>query len=158
MKSFTKVLLAAAGLLLLIGPALADGDKPVKDEDLGLAKNSVFDTPKPIVAPPAGGEPGENALVVPYAEGVPPTIPHEISEFLPIRIDENACIECHVDPSLIGEPVEEGDPTPAPASHFTDLRRDADTVTGELIGARFNCTQCHVPQTAALPLVDNSVH
>ncbi len=152
-----KPMILGAAALLLSGVALADGEKPVKDQDLGLAKNSVFDTPDPIVAPPAGLEPGENATVEPYAEGIPPTIPHEVNDYLPIRVDENACIECHVDPDLVGQSVEEGEPTPAPASHFTDLRRAPGTLTRELIGARYDCSQCHVPQAETAPLVENEI-
>jgi nitrate reductase (cytochrome), electron transfer subunit len=110
------------------------------------------------VAPPAGSEPGENAVIMPYGEGVPPIIPHSIEEFLPIRIDANECLDCHVDAELVGLPVEEGDPTPAPASHFIDLRAAPETMTQQLIGARYFCDQCHVSQAATDPLVENSVH
>ena len=75
---------------------------------------------------------------------------------VPITIDENQCADCHVDAELVGTTVEEGEATPAPASHFTDLRRAADKVTAELIGARFLCTQCHATQADAKPLVENT--
>ena len=152
-----KLCLLALSVTLILGTtALAGNDKSVEDKDLGLDKNSVFDTPDPIQAPVLGGEPGENATLQPYFDGAPPMIPHQIVDFVPITIDENQCADCHVDAELVGTTVEEGEATPAPASHFTDLRRAADKVTAELIGARFLCTQCHATQADAKPLVENT--
>ena len=43
-----------------------------------------------------------------------------------------------------------------PASHYTNLRTDPGTVTGQVIGARFTCTQCHAPQADNDPPVANT--
>jgi len=48
-----------------------------------------------------------------------------------------------------------GEPTPLPASHYTDLRNAPGKVGDTVTGARWVCTSCHVPQTDAKPLVGN---
>ena len=167
--------LAALLVVLLFVPACATGSKAAKepasatasapqmspqrnivDKSLGLDKNDVFAMPDPISAPMAGGEPGENDKIAAYFEGAPPPIPHRIEEFLPIRAGENQCLDCHDDPASLGSPVAAGDPTPIPATHYTDLRRAPTEVTDALIGARFVCVMCHAPQHDALPLVENT--
>lgn len=100
-------------------------------------------------------------------ENAPPMIPHDVEGLLPITIDNNACMGCHepaVAPSM--------NATPIPKSHFTNLRPDtvlnkegkivksgkvventSDIKTVEvkslatLSGSRFNCSQCHAPQS-----------
>ena len=154
MKVLQRVALTM--LVLVFQGCGAPQQKSVGDEELGLDKNSVFDTPDPIVASVSGGEPGENQRTGGYFSEAPPTIPHQIDGFLPIRTDDNQCLNCHDDQSQIGEPVAAGDPTPIPASHYTDLRRNPNEVTQALIGARHVCVQCHVPQHDATPLVQNT--
>ena len=149
-------MVALSALVLVLQGCGASQTKSIGDSELGLDKNAVFDTPNPIVATNAGGEPGENQRLGGYFEGSPPPIPHQIDEFLPIRIDDNQCVNCHDDISQIDEPVAAGDPTPIPASHYTDLRRNPEEVTQTLIGARFVCVQCHAPQHDATPLVQNT--
>jgi len=142
-------------LLVAAGVAFAQQSQP--DAELGLSKESVFDTPEPIVAHPVGGDPGENSLIETYfEEGIPPLIPHTIEDMVPIHADENLCMDCHADREAIGKPVAPGDPTPIPLSHYTDLRRDPDTVTDQVVGARWVCVQCHATQTDAKPLVENT--
>lgn len=149
-----KIIIALAVVLGLVGIAIAQSAND--DKDLGLDKHSVFDTPDPIVAVDTAAEPGESQLLGKYFSEAPPLIPHQIKEFLPITIENNQCAECHDQPDMIGKKIDEGDPTPAPASHYTDLRRDPGKVTGKLIGARYVCTQCHAPQEDAKPLVENT--
>jgi cytochrome c-type protein NapB len=131
-------------------------DQTVTDDDLGLSKDSVFSTPDPIVAATTAKEPGENELLGAYFSESPPSISHDIEGLVPIKLDENLCLGCHDLFDEIGNETGPGDPTPMPASHYTDLRRNPDEVTSTLIGARFVCTQCHVPQADAAPLVANT--
>jgi cytochrome c-type protein NapB len=42
--------------------------------------------------------------------------------------------------------------SPMPKEHYASSEMD------ELAGARFNCTQCHVPQSNAAPLVESTFH
>ena len=159
MKLQSRFLIAAALLVILSGAActgdVSDGG-PVEDSSLGLEQTSVYDTPDPIVASFPGGDPGENTTEDAYFNESPPMIPHAIDDFLPIRIGDNQCAECHDQQDSIGQEIAAGDPTPMPASHYTDLRNDPGTVTGQVIGARFTCTQCHAPQADAEALVVNT--
>lgn len=155
MRYLRKLPIVAMVTLVLVGCA-APTDESVDDAQLGLSKTSVFSTPDPIVATSTAGEPGENVTSDAYFSESPPLIPHQVEEYLPIRIGENLCLDCHDLPDQIGEPVAGGDPTPAPASHYTDLRRSPGEVTDTIIGARFSCMQCHAPQADAEPLVANT--
>jgi cytochrome c-type protein NapB len=149
----TRIVFATALIFLAVACATEQG---VEDTTLGLSKDSVFSTPDPIVAVNEAGEPGENETLGAYFPGSPPVIPHQIEEFLPVRVDENLCVDCHDLPDLIGEEIEPGDPTPMPATHYTDLRRSPDEVAPSVIGARYDCTQCHATQTNAELLVINT--
>jgi cytochrome c-type protein NapB len=155
MESHKQARIVFATALILLATACAT-EPGVEDTRLGLSKDSVFSTPDPIVAVNEAGEPGENETLGAYFSGSPPVIPHQIEEFLPVRVGENLCLDCHDLPDLIGEELETGDPTPMPASHYTDLRRSPDEVTPNVIGARYVCTLCHAPQTNAEPLVINT--
>jgi cytochrome c-type protein NapB len=159
MKLQSSFLIAAALLVILAGVACSGGGSesgPVEDSSLGLEQTSVTDTPDPIVASFTAGEPGENETEEAYFSESPPIIPHQVEEFLPIRIDDNQCLDCHDAQDAIGTELEAGDPTPMPVSHYTDLRNDPGTVTNKVMGARFTCVQCHAPQADAPPLVANT--
>ncbi|MDH3627352.1 MAG: nitrate reductase cytochrome c-type subunit [Acidobacteriota bacterium] len=128
----------------------------VIDDELGLSKESVFSTPDPIVAMSTRLEPGENELLGAYFSKAPPLIAHNIEDLLPIMIDENYCMGCHELYDEIGDEVAPEDPTPMPISHYTDKRHNPGDATPDVVGAYFVCTQCHVPQTDAAPLVPNT--
>jgi cytochrome c-type protein NapB len=152
MRSLEKMAIVALGVLVILGCARApETDEAVADDEIGLTPTSVFDTPDPLVPATVAKDPGENELLGAYFSGSPPVIPHRIDDFVPIRIGENMCLECHDLPDQIGVETVAGDPTPMPASHY----RDDDAAAGAS-GARFTCTQCHAPQTDAEPLVANT--
>ncbi|TKX29934.1 nitrate reductase cytochrome c-type subunit [Campylobacter estrildidarum] len=95
-------------------------------------------------------QPGESHRFERSYENAPPLIPHAIEDMLPITKDNNTCLSCH--DKAIAKDV---GATPLPASHYYDFRRNKKT--GNAISdTRFNCTQCHVPQSDAKPLVGNS--
>lgn len=77
----------------------------------------------------------------------PPLIPHAIDGFQVTR-DFNQCMSCHDVPASI-----KGGPPKPPATHYTD--RDGKRLD-KISGARFFCTECHVPQADAKPLVANT--
>ena len=143
------VLMAVASSAALAAPSIAA-------DSTGLSKGSVFDVPAPKVYTTKGGQPGQNKVLPRAYLGAPPQIPHDINDFLPITAQNNMCIACHAQPGQWGKPREKGVPTPIPQSHYTDLRNAPGKVTDHLMGARFNCNQCHVPQTNAAPLVENT--
>jgi cytochrome c-type protein NapB len=77
----------------------------------------------------------------------PPTIPHKIDGY---QVDRNAnrCLMCH-DRTR----VEETQAIPLPVSHYMD--REGNT-RAQISPRRYVCTTCHVEQTDAKPLVDNT--
>jgi cytochrome c-type protein NapB len=150
---FLMVIALVAMVLSCAGATKTDTSKSqpaVPDTQVGLSKQSVFDTPTPAPVVQNASDPGEQSVVPAAFEGSPPVIPHTVVDFVPITADGNMCIECHA----IDE-AGEGDPTPIPSSHYEDLRNDPGKVTDEVVGARYRCTACHAPQTDAVPLVEN---
>ncbi|TEY01583.1 nitrate reductase cytochrome c-type subunit [Campylobacter sp. US33a] len=93
---------------------------------------------------------GESVLIERSFENAPPLISHSIEDMLPITKDNNTCLSCH-DKAIAADVLA----TAVPATHYYDYRLNKDM--GDTISeARFNCTQCHVPQSNAKPLVGNS--
>ena len=125
--------------------------EPVKDSELGLSRTSVFDVPAPPLATANEAAPGERPVLPRAYPDAPPRIPHAIGDFLPITREQNSCVDCHGGTKV----KEQGQPTPLPPSHYTDLRNAPDKAGDTVTGARFVCTTCHVPLTDAKPLVDN---
>lgn len=76
----------------------------------------------------------------------PPLIPHKIDTYQ-VTIAVNQCMECHDWPNN----TRHGAPK-ASETHYVDregVRLD------KIAGTRYFCTQCHVPQVDARPLVGN---
>ena len=146
-----------AGIALMAaGTASSFAAPPVQTNSMGLSKTSVFDTPTPRVYHENAALPGSSKVLPRAYSGAPPQISHAIGDFLPITAQSNMCIACHNQPGQWGKPRENGMATPIPPSHYTDQRNAPDKVTENLINARFNCNQCHVPQTNAPALVGNT--
>ena len=106
-------------------------------------------------------------------------IPHSVEGLIPITKMNNQCLGCHMPEvaSSVGS-------TPIPATHFTNYRPDTTMkgdivlkegqVLGSMIGntsdiviadahqgdtlyqGRFNCTQCHAPQSKVETSVANT--
>jgi cytochrome c-type protein NapB len=136
-------------VILLCACAVRVEQVGIPDDLIGLSKVDVRDVPDPDPVADDTTEPGEGGMLERAYEGAPPVISHLSTDFLPITRTENLCLECHM---FEGE-AEEGLPTPIPASHYTDLRHAPSVVSDEVVGARYNCTLCHVPRTGAAPLV-----
>ncbi len=106
-------------------------------------------------------------------ENAPPLIPHSVKGLLPITIKNNACLGCHM-PNV----AKSMGATPIPPTHFKDfffntkkkligqkLYEDEKAYKARLTlmakkediaPQRYNCSQCHVPQANAKPLVANT--
>lgn len=153
--SVLAVIKFLAGLLLMAAGASFAG-QPIQANVMGLSKGSVFDTPTPKVYRYDNTPPGESKVLPRAYLNAPPQISHDVSDFLPITAQSNMCIACHNQPAQWGKKREPIAPTPIPPSHFTDQRKAPGKVTENLVGARYNCNQCHVPQTDAAPLVENT--
>lgn len=94
---------------------------------------------------------GTTKLLQRSYENAPPLIPHSIEGLVPVTASNNMCISCHS--ALMASSV---GATPVPVSHMLDLRTGKKMADGAIAGARYNCTQCHVPQSDAKPLVANT--
>lgn len=77
----------------------------------------------------------------------PPLIPHKIDGYQ-ITKDFNQCMTCHDWPANIKEGALKVSET-----HYSD--REGNRLD-KISGTRFFCTQCHVPQADAKPLVTNT--
>ena len=77
----------------------------------------------------------------------PPLIPHQISSYT-INIKSNKCLSCHS-----WKNYREAGATKISQTHFED--RDKH-VLANISARRYFCTQCHVPQVNAPPLVENN--
>jgi len=77
----------------------------------------------------------------------PPLIPHQIKDYK-INLKSNKCLSCHS-----WKNYREAGATKISQTHFQD--RDAN-VLANISARRYFCTQCHVPQVNAPPLVENN--
>ena len=77
----------------------------------------------------------------------PPTIPHSIDNYQ-VDKDFNRCMFCHARTA-----AEAAKSIPVSITHYMD--RD-NNVLGDVSPRRYFCTQCHVPQADAKPLVANT--
>jgi cytochrome c-type protein NapB len=77
----------------------------------------------------------------------PPLIPHD-TEGYTISLQFNKCLTCHSWANY-----REAGATKISQTHFADRTGD---VHANIAARRYFCTQCHVPQVDAPPLVENS--
>jgi nitrate reductase (cytochrome), electron transfer subunit len=76
----------------------------------------------------------------------PPLIPHHIDGYV-INVRFNKCMTCHS-----WSKYKEAGATKISLTHFKDR---IGTELSDVSPQRYFCTQCHVPQVDAKPLVDN---
>lgn len=141
----TKSLALAAFLASIIGCAAAVGPTSMRGIEISAPDRAsperVFTTKMPGV--------GQPSLIARSFPQQPPMVPHTVDQYVPLTMEENACLDCHITTELRGQPVPQmGD------SHFskTAKRRDGGPA---LSMDRFQCDTCHVAQVDAKPLVDN---
>lgn len=77
----------------------------------------------------------------------PPLIPHAITKYR-INLKSNKCLSCHS-----WKNYRQNGATKISQTHFES--RDAQ-VLANVSARRYFCTQCHVPQVNAKPLVENN--
>jgi cytochrome c-type protein NapB len=183
MKLTSKITIGlATAALLIIGCSAPSIVKPtISEESLGLRKSNLYaeaeathgDATKYSKSTPGSGYKIQRAF-----QDAPPMIPHDVEGMIPITIDNNQCVSCHMPEvaSSVGA-------TAIPVSHLTNFRpATAITKDGKLMnngevvdpaastksnaisiksngdkltGARFNCTQCHAPQSEGLAVESN---
>jgi nitrate reductase cytochrome c-type subunit len=92
------------------------------------------------------GPPGQTKKLERPYPGAPPLIPHSI-EGLGVTRSGNDCLACHSE----GVEVEKGHiATKVPPSHYVNEYTGQQTKE-EVIGVRYHCLQCHVPQSQEDP-------
>ena len=77
----------------------------------------------------------------------PPTIPHAIDNYQ-LDKDYNRCMACHA-----RTVAQDTGAIPVSITHYMDRNNN---VLAEVSPRRYFCTQCHVPQAEAKPLVTNT--
>ncbi len=95
-----------------------------------------------------GKRPGTQSPIARFYSTQPPVIPHAVENFDEINLEENQCLDCH-DASN----YKKKNSPKVSDTHFLDREGKK---TPEATAARYNCVQCHVPQTDAPPLVENT--
>lgn len=155
--------------------------KSMSEESLGLRKTDLYheDNTTGDKADYDRPAPGASTKFERAFKDAPPMIPHSVEGLLPITKMNNQCLGCHLPEvaSSVGS-------TPIPATHFTNYRPDttlkesmvlkegqvlgvtmantsdivvADAKKGDtLYQGRFNCTQCHAPQSKSKTAVANT--
>lgn len=180
-KVFSKIGLSAVLVSAMIAVTLSaanEAPKKLIDADsIGLRKASVEgeDTITPEKTNYSKNPAGSGKKIKRAYQDAPPMIPHDTEGMLPITINDNQCIMCHM-PDAAKEMGMGA--TPVPVSHLTNFRpyhklegegeneefkKITDDMNNDtkiekkdtLVGARFNCSACHAPQSDG-KLVDNN--
>ena len=135
----------------------------VTEASLGLRKTTIYaeNTTAADKTEYVKDQPGTSTIFDRAFQDAPPMIPHTVEGYLPVTINNNACIGCH-EPAVASAMGA----TAIPKSHFIDFRpkhnfdgkiftKSIDNMKNEVSvkpikkvsGSRFNCTQCHAPQS-----------
>lgn len=144
----------------------------VTEESLGLRKTDLYTEDSTIASKTEyrTAQATTSTKIQRAFQDAPPMIPHDTIGMLPIKAGDNRCVSCHM-PNIAGAMGA----TPIPVSHFTDFRpkhkleggdfkKVVDNYKNEvaivqedtLQGARFNCSQCHAPQSQGNLAVENT--
>lgn len=126
------------GLFLQYSQSYAEGIESLRGGS-DLINESSAPVPKPW-------QPDRKPIVRDYVQQ-PPLIPHSIEKYH-ITKNHNKCLSCHS-----WSNYSEVNATKISQTHFTD--RDGNDLAN-VSARRYFCTQCHVPQVNAQPLVENT--
>lgn len=93
-----------------------------------------------------GQKPGRQKPIARTFNEQPPLIPHALTNFDEISLEENQCMGCHGP-----EKAKEKNAPVVGDSHFVtaDGKKSVSMM-------RYQCNNCHVPQVDAKPLVENT--
>jgi len=147
--------------------------KEVTEAALGLRKTDLYAEEaetEGMAAQYNTAAPGTSQRIARAFQDAPPMIPHSVEGLLPIKTGNNQCLGCHmpeVAPSVKAVAI--------PKSHFTNFRpkhklvgqdftKSIDNYKNDvaiekldkLSMARFNCSQCHAPQSTGALAVSNT--
>jgi cytochrome c-type protein NapB len=147
MKTMLKTLITAvlAGVVVMFGANLAqaaDETAPVKLQGLRGGTPVMQDNAPTAIKQERDHAPADRDFVQ-----QPPLIPHTISGYQ-ITKNFNKCMDCHA-----WQKTRESGATKVSVTHFrTREGQELDNISPR----RYFCTQCHVAQTDAKPLVGNT--
>jgi cytochrome c-type protein NapB len=148
-RRFGALALVPAVFLFAGGASYGGGSAESVDADeLSYRSQPLLEDGSVPAASYGSDEPGDSQRLNRSFENSPPLIPHSTEGLLPITMDENSCLDCH-----LPDAAEDTGATAVPASHLYDIRHDQQLT--ELAGDNYSCTMCHVPQADAPTLVDN---
>jgi cytochrome c-type protein NapB len=143
-----------AGTLLCICTSFLFAD-PIDQLNIGIGEDNVFSDATPETFAYSNVKAGKSTMIPLAYSTVPPLIPHTIEKYLPITAEENGCTDCHDRKNKIGKTEHRtGKKIPMPNNHYGGFRGEGDNE--EVSGSRYTCTQCHVPQSGAKTLVENT--
>ena len=182
MKIVSKLTIGlAAAALLFVGcneSATPASEKKitanVTEASLGLRTTNLYseDSTSASKTEYRKGTAGSSQKINRAFQDAPPMIPHDTDGMLPIKIGDNQCLGCH-EPAVAASMGA----TPIPKSHFTNFRpthklsadgkdftKSIDNMKNEVSiktedkvqGARYNCSQCHAPQSEGNLAVANT--
>jgi len=142
LQTILKLLLAISVLLLGAQMAAQAADAPVKLQ--GLRGGTPINQDN---APGAFRQERDHGPAPRDFVQQPPLIPHTIGNYQ-ITKNFNKCMECHAWSKTASTGA-----TKVGVTHFRNREgQELDNVSPR----RYFCTQCHVPQTDAKPLVENT--
>ena len=174
MKTISKITIGLTATLLLFSGCGSDSATPngsakvaptITEESLGLRKTDIYTEASTtgMKTEYSTSYAGSGHKITRAFQDAPPMVPHDTTGMLPIKIGANQCTGCH-----LPENAAAVNATAIPKSHFTNFRpthtvsADGKTFTksidnmknevaiketAHLVGARFNCTQCHATQS-----------
>lgn len=138
-KSILVTMTLLIGMLGFATQVLSQGEVKSLRGNMDLDESSKIPMPK-------RWQPDRDPIARDYVQQ-PPLIPHSIKGYS-INIKFNKCMSCHSWANY-----KEKGATKISQTHFAD--RDSN-VGASLAARRYFCTQCHVPQVDAQPLVENT--
>ena len=142
LASLTRLALAACLVALAALPAAAADTAPVKMQGLRGGTPLNQDIPPDAVRQERDHGPSDRDFVQ-----QPPLIPHTIQGYQ-ITANFNKCMDCHA-----WQKTKQTGATKVSVTHFrTREGQELDNISPR----RYFCTQCHVSQTEAKPLVENT--
>lgn len=128
---------------------------PIDQLNIGIGEDNVFSDATPTAFTYPDIKAGKSEMIPLAYSTVPPLISHTVEEYLPITTEENECTDCHDRQNKIGKIEHKtGKRIPMPENHYGGFKGEGDKE--EVSGSRYHCTQCHVPQSGAKPLVENT--
>jgi cytochrome c-type protein NapB len=90
MKAINIVWVALAAT---IGSANLMAADAIDELNMGLSKGSLLDVPTPEAPAYPTIKPGKSDRLTPTYSTAPPQIPHRVEEYLPITLEDNACMD-----------------------------------------------------------------